>query len=201
MLLLKKNNQNGFTIVELVVVMVMIGIVSTGFYMFFNTSINQYLTLQKEGMIFGDLATQSQRVATVLRGATDITQVSDNDISVYAYFSPNDEFVSFIHYYKNATNTKLFADVTPMTANPPDGTLINASKETYTIIDNLYSGAGVTTFIYLDSAGAVMTLPIADLHTIKGLQVTLSSPINSPTANGNETISLQVSLRNRKTNL
>jgi prepilin-type N-terminal cleavage/methylation domain-containing protein len=193
--------ERGFTLVELLVVIVMIGIVSTGVYTFINTSVSQYLALQSDGMLFGDLASQSQRIAQVLRGLTDITQATATDITAYAYFAPNDANVSQVHYYKNIAGTVLYADVTPMTANPPSGSLITTSKQTYTIISNFYSAPGVSTFVYLDSSGNPLAMPVSDLHTIKNIQINLAVPSKSPSANGNEAVSIQVNLRNRKTNL
>lgn len=195
------SNKRGFTIIELLLTIVIITILGTAFYTMFGTSINQFLGLQQDGMRFGDLALQSQRIAAILRGSTDITEATNDDITVYAYFSPNDDYVSLIRYYKTDANTKLLADVTPMTANPPIGTPITANKKTYNIMNPFYADPNVKTFVYLDSAGTTLPTPIADLHTIKGIQVNLAVPSDSPTVNGNQSISLQVSLRNRKTNL
>lgn len=187
--------------VELTVVMVMIGIIVVPVYTFFNTSFSQYISLQAEGSSFSDLATQSQRVANVMRGITGVNSVSADDINCYAYFAPSDTYVSKIHYYKNASSTKLFADVTRMTSNPPIGTPIVGSTKTFTIIPNFYQAAGVKTFIYLDAVGTALPLPITDLRTIKGIQVTLAVPAGNMNKNGNQTVSVQVSLRNRKSNL
>jgi len=193
--------ERGFTLPELVIVMAVIGVVIAALFTFVNTSVRRYVALQSESAAFGQLAKQTQRIAQVLRGATDITAASTDDITAYAYFYPNDSYVSLIHYYKSANNTQILADVTPMTANPPIGTPITAQKRTYTIIDKFSSVAGVNTFTYLDSVGNPLTVPIADLHTIKGIKVSLSVPADNVVANSNSTVTLQVSLRNRKTNL
>ncbi len=194
-------NQAGFTLAELSVSLVLIGIVSIATFTIFNTSINNYLGLQQDATEFNSLTAGSQRVGTVLRGLTDITEANSNDMTFYAYFSPNDSYVSLIKYYIAGTHKSLFADVTPMTANPPNGSLITAQKKTYTIIEDFYQQPNVDTFTYLDSAGTALTQPLSDLHTIKGITVSLAVPINDPTANGSRVINVQVSLRNRKTNL
>lgn len=195
------HNQKGFTILELVVVITLIGIVSTSMYVFINSSTNQYLSLHADSSSFSDLAIQSQRIANVLRGLTDITEATNDEITMYAYFVPNDTFVSQMRYYKNNEGTKLFADVIPMTANPPIGTLLNDKKRTYTVIDNLKTVAGVNNFEYLDSAGGTLSMPISDLQTIKGIRVNLAVPVDGPTKGGNSSVTLSVALRNRKTNL
>lgn len=190
--------RKGFTLVELMIVIVLIGIVGTTFFVFFNDSLSQYLALQKDGTAFTGLASQSQRLANVLRGLTDITSESANEITCYAYFAPNDTYTSQIHYYLSSDGKKLLADVTPMTANPPIGTLITSQTKTFTIISDFYQPDGTTLFGYLNDTGAALTLPIPDEHSIKGIQVNLAA---QGANNSDQQITLQVSLRNRKTNL
>lgn len=165
---------------------------------FFKSSLFNYLDLQKTASNFTDLASQSQRVARVVRGATDIIDPQNESLELYAYFYPTDTYVSKVKYYLNTPKTILYADVTPMTANPPTGTPITADKKTYTIIESYKSVSGVNLFSYINSANAVLTPPISDLNTIKTVRVNLSAK----TANNNaQTINLEVNLRNKKTNL
>lgn len=196
-----KSTQRGFTIIELVIVMTLTGLISTMVYSFFTTNLTQYLGLQAEGMAFGSLSLQSQRVATVARGLTDITQATDSEITMYAYFSPRDSTVSLIRYYKSADGGTLYADITPMTADPPIGTPITAETKTYAVVKPFYTVSGVKTFKYFDSGGGVLTPPIADLHVIQQIQINLAAPVDSPSANGYDLITVQVSIRNRKINL
>lgn len=193
-----KRLQRGFTLVELMVVMVLIGILSTTFYVFFNDSLSQYLSLQKDGSEFTDLASQSQRIGNVMRGMTDIVSETNSDIVCYAYFAPNNTYVSQIHYYLNPTKTQLLADVTPMTANPPIGTLLTAQKKTFVIINDFYQSPTLNLFSYLDDSGSVMTLPVSDEHAIKGMQINLAV---RGSHSSDQAVSVQVSFRNRKTNL
>jgi len=198
---LRKLANDGFTIVELSMVMILIAIISTATYTFINTSTSQYLALQQDGIVFGDLAFQSQRIAQVVRGLTDISQASADEITMYAYFYPKDSYASLVRYYSDSTKTNFYADVTTMTANPPIGTPIASTKKTYTIISPFYAPTGISTFTYLDSFGATLAMPITDLHTIKEIKITLAVPVKAPVVKGNDSISLLVSLRNRKTNL
>jgi Tfp pilus assembly protein PilE len=189
----------GFTLAELMVIIVLTGILSVTIYSIINSSFSNYISLEKEGSAFSDLASQSQRVSNVLRGTTDINSATANDIDCYAYFAPSDAYVSRIHYYKSGG--KLLADVTRMSSNPPIGTPIAASLKTFTIIPVFSQQAGVNTFTYLDAGGSALTLPIQDLKTIKGIQVTLVVPGGNSAKNTTQTLKLQVSLRNRKVNL
>jgi hypothetical protein len=183
------------------VAIAVISIISTTFFTFFNNSINQYLSLHRDSLAFADLATQSQRIGNVVRGITDITLANDNELTAYAYFAPSDTYVSVVHYYLTNSNTKLKADVTHMTANPPIGTPISSSLKTFKIIDSFYLPTGIKTFTYYDAANNALTPPIADQHTIKSIKISLAVPSKAPVASSNTTMIVEVSLRTRKTNL
>ncbi len=193
-------DQAGFTLVELLITFTLIIIIGTTFFVLFKSTLFNFVNLQSDASSSVQLNTQANRVATVLRGATGINSAAANDLVVYSYFYPSDTYVSLLHYYLQTSggHTKLMADLTPMTANPPTGTPITASKRTFTIIDNYYQATGVNLFTYLDANGSALSLPISDLQTIKGIQVTLTAKTSN---NANQTLSVQVSLRNRKTNL
>lgn len=191
--------ESGFTFVELLIVISLVAILFITFGTFFTNYLILYSKYQQDGSNFTELANQSQRIADVLRGATDIVSESANDLTVYAYFSPADTYVSLTHYYLNTSGTAVMVDVTPMTANPPIGTPITGSTKTYTIITNYYQPPGGSLFSYYDASGTLLSLPISDEHSILEIQVNLAEPA-SHTSNG-QTLSVTVSLRNRKTNL
>jgi prepilin-type N-terminal cleavage/methylation domain-containing protein len=191
--------ESGFSLVELLVVISLIGIIFFSFSSFFTNYLILYSKYQQDSMNFTEMAQQSQRVAQVLRGLTDIVSESANDITVYAYFSPVDTYVSLVHYYLSPSGKALMVDVTPMTANPPIGTPITANKKTYTIITNYYQAPGGSLFGYYDASGSPLTLPISDEHSILDIQVNLAEPASHSTKG--QTLSITVSLRNRKTNL
>lgn len=192
-------DNSGFTLVELLVVISLIGITFVSFGSFFTNYLILYTKYQQDATNFTELSNQSQRIADVLRGLTDIVAESANSITVYAYFSPVDTYTSQVKYYLSADGKAVLVDVTPMTANPPIGTLITANTKTYTIITNLYQPAGTSLFAYYDASGTALTLPIADEHSIMDIQVNLAEAA-SHSKNG-QTLSITASLRNRKTNL
>ncbi len=189
----------GFSLVELLVVISLIGIIFATFSSFFTNYLILYSKYQQDSLNFSEMAQQSQRVAQVLRGLTDIVSESANDLTVYAYFSPADTYVSLTHYYLAQGGTKLMVDVTPMTANPPTGTPIAGQTKTYTIINNYYQAPGSSLFTYYDASGASLTPPVSDEHTILQIQVNLAEPVSHGSKGQN--LSVTVSLRNRKTNL
>lgn len=193
-------SQAGFTLVELLVVIVLIAIIGTTFIVFFKSSLFNYLDLQKDATSFTQLDTQATRVSNVLRGTTDIVAADASGMTLYAYFYPSDTYVSLLHYYvvTSGGTKQLKADLTPMSANPPIGTPITAKERTFTIIDNLYLPSGTDLFEYISASGSTLSLPITDLSSIKSIQVNLAAQ----TSNGsNQAIDVEVLLRNRKTNL
>jgi len=189
----------GFTLPELLIVISLVAIVFITFASFFTNYLILYSKYQQDAGNFTELANQSQRIADVLRGLTDITSESANSLTAYAYFSPADTYTSQVSYYLNTAGTAVMVDVTPMNANPPIGTLITASKKTYTIISNYYQPPGGSLFGYYDASGTALGLPISDEHSIMEIQVNLAEP-GSHTTKG-QTLSITLSLRNRKTNL
>lgn len=194
-------NQGGFTLFEMLITISLLTIIVAVFYGSFNTLVFQYFRLQKAGTQATTLATSTQRIANVLRGTTDFISVANNEVTVYAYFFPSNSYVSQIRYYLSADQKMLLADVTPMTANPPSGTPLTANKKTYTIMESYYKASGVNLFTYLDASGNTLSTPISDQHVIKGIKIVLAVPKTDAAAPGNQTVSMNISLRNRKTNL
>ncbi len=196
----KLTNQKGFTILELVIVITLIGMLSTIFLVVFKSTIFNYLGLQKQATSFGQMSAQADRIANVLRGATSIEAAGDNDLTVYAYFYPSDAFVSQVRYYVTTSNgvKRLYADLTPMTANPPLGTLETAKKKSLLLIDNFYQSTGKKLFAYLNANGALITTPVSDLAVVKTVQISLSTEVDN---GGVQDIDVQILLRNKKNNL
>jgi prepilin-type N-terminal cleavage/methylation domain-containing protein len=193
------DSQKGFSLVELLVVISLVGILFASFGVFFSGYLKLYSSYQSDASNFSEIAQQSQRISKVLRGIVDITSVGSNDLTAYAYFSPGDTYTSEVRYYLSADNKKLLVDVTPMTSNPPIGTPITASKRTYTIINNFFKKPGVNLFDYYDITGTQLTIPVGNQHVISTINVNLYEPV-SHSPNGIQ-MSSSVSLRNRKVNL
>ena len=194
------NKSSGFTLLELIVTIALIGIFSTIFLIVFKSTLFSYLDLQKQASSFGQMSNEASRIATVLRGATSVRAAADNDLTVYAYFYPSDNYVSQVRYYVAATNgqKQLIAELTPMTANPPVGTLDTAKSKRFIVIDNFYQPTGAKLFSYLNASNAVLTTPVTDMNTVKLIQIRLSSSVGDASS---QDMVLQVMLRNRKNNL
>lgn len=91
-----KNDQGGFTLVELLVVISLGIIMFTSFGIFFNGYLKLYTAYQADASNFTDLASQSQRISNVVRGIVDIVDPQSNQLTAYAYFSPGDTYTSLV---------------------------------------------------------------------------------------------------------
>jgi prepilin-type N-terminal cleavage/methylation domain-containing protein len=161
MLARREDSQQGFTLIELLICMVIMAVVGLMFLVFFKSVLFDYLDLQDDASSLTQLSSQEMRVATVLRGLSQITSAGTSSLTLYSYFYPSDTYESLVNYYLQTTNgiTALMASVTPMTANPPIGTPITTEEQTYTIISNYYQASGTNLFTYLDENGNPLSLP------------------------------------------
>lgn len=193
------SSEEGFTITELVITLTVLAIVATTFYTAFKSSLLSYVGLQQDASGLTNVAYQSQRISTVVRGLTGIQSAAANDLVITTYFYPSDSYPSQVHYYLNSAKTQLLADVTPYSDNPPAGTPQTDRAKTYTIIDTYKQVNNKDLFQYYSTAtSSPLTYPITDTNIIKTVQVNLATKTAS---GGDESMYVQVSLRNRKTNL
>ncbi len=191
---------SGFTLSEVIIVLALVGVLSALFYSLFATSFFSYLNLQKQASSFTQISLQSSRVAAVVRGLMNISMAKDDELEIYAYFYPSDQYVSKVRYYVVTVDgvKRLRADLTPMTANPPIGVPITAEKTTTTVIDSFYQPPGTKLFTYLNAANTELATPITDFFAVKSITIQLSARVETQ---AKQTITTQVMLRNRKTNL
>ena len=194
-----KRLEKGFTIVELLIAISLVGILFVSFGSFFTNYLSLYFGLQQDSGNAVEMAEQSEHISSVLRGLTDVNSAQANNLSVYAYFSPADTYVSLVDYYVNSAGNKVMASVTPMTSNPPVGTPIPSQTVVYTIVSNYYQKTGSSLFTYYDDNGNIIAAPVSDEHSIIELGVNLSEPAKH--SKTGQQLSTVVSLRNRKTNL
>lgn len=196
-----RRNERGFTLNELIVVVLMSSILLVTLFSFTSTTINNFMRLQAEGLANSKLADGSFRVARVLRGANFIEAADTDTITAYAYFSPQDAYTSKIRYYLNGAQTQLLAEVTPMTADYPIGTLITAQQKTVVVVEGFFKRAGFPTFEYYNSTFVQLASPVADLQGIKNIKINLYAKLYASNSQEFTSSAITVNLRNRKTNL
>jgi hypothetical protein len=183
------------------VVMLMSSILIITLFVFTSSTINSFLRIQAQGLANSKLADSSFRISRVLRSSNNIETANQFQFTAYAYFAPQDTYTSKISYYLNAGEDELLADVTPMTADYPIGTLITAQKKTVVVVDNFYKRNGFPAFKYYTSNFTELTSPVSDLQAIKNITINLYTKVYDSTASDYTSSSVSVNLRNRKTNL
>ena len=193
---LSHDNQQGFTLIELTISMVVLGVVFTTFGVFFNNYLRSYSDYQINGTNFTQAAQQSERMSNVLRGLTDIESATATDLTAYAYFAPADQFVSLVRYYYDAPTRSIIAEVTRMSANPPVGVSIPETKQSYTIVENYILRSGASLFEYFDAGGGVLGSPVVDQRLVQSIRVNLV--VDTAQTDAGQEISVSVSLRNRR---
>lgn len=192
-----KINQKGFTLTEMIIVLVTLGIVLSAMYTFFGNSMNQYIKMQDDGLAFSEVSAGSQQISSVLRGVTQIADAQANSLTIYAYFSPQDTHESLVKYYLNNDNSKLLADITPCSANYPNCVVTGITPKTVTVVDKFYKTSSPI-FQYLNSDN--IAVATGDINSIKNIQTTLAVKPNASVTNPT-LITNYINLRNKKTNL
>ena len=104
---------DGFTLVELVVSMSLIGTMLVIFSIFFTSNYQGYLNLQLGTMRLTEVSNGLQRTARVLRGINIITDAQPKTISGFAYFTPRDQTLSKVRYFYDESQRKLRVGVIP----------------------------------------------------------------------------------------
>lgn len=199
--MLYRKNQKGFTVTELVIVMMLVSFLLITVYVFTSSAINSFMQLQAEGLARSKLAEGSFRITKVVRGINYIENASDDSLTAYTYFAPDDQYTSKVRYYLNIDKTALLADVTPMTADYPIGSLLTSQIKTVKVIDNFYKITGQPTFKYYDANFDQLASPVSDLQSIKNISVQLFVKKYESSANDYVSTEVTVNLRNRKSNL
>ncbi len=202
-LVFRSNNQKGFTVTELIMVVATAALLVAALVGFFNGNINQYFKLQADGLAYSEITQNSQRIAKVIRGLKYIEVAEPDRLVGYSYFAPSEQYTSKITYELVDNSTKMQATVIPMTADYPLGSLISGQTRTVSVVNNFYKKTGVNTFEYLDASGNTMAFPIDSsmINSIKSVRIKLN--VKGYQTNSSNVISneLVVNLRNRKTNL
>ena len=197
-MLLRKHEDNGFTIAELVIVISLVAIVSIIFANFFSDNFKSYLRLQQTTVTTNTLNSSSQRIARVVRGMTTITQATDDSLTGFAYFTPRDNTLSKVRYFFDSPSGTIKVGVTPASGTAPNYTYNSSSEKITSISEGVVNTTPI--FTYQDSSGSSQQFTTETYKDIKAIKIDLVSK-----AIPGKTIPLEISttvaLRNRKSNL
>ena len=190
-------SQAGYSLLELIVSMVIIGGITVPLSTFIINGMKSYQFLQAQSDTSTELGSLSNRISRVVRGTTGIIDAQTNTLTIYAYFSPQDTVVKKVRYFISGSNLNI--GVTPPTGIAPTFTY-NASDEVIkTVRLDLVMGSN-SLFTYYDDAGNQLT---SGFQTSQIKQVGLYVAANGSTKLVTVPIAVQtrVTLRNFKTNL
>lgn len=187
----------GYTLIELLVVVVIVGILTIPLSNFLIQGLQSYQYLQDESNTSIELSTLSERIAKVVRGATNVVTAQGNTLTIYGYFSPQDTVVKQIRYFVNGNNLEI--GVTPPSGTAPNYTYPVANEVVTVVRVDLAMGA-TPMFTYYDSSGNVLPngFSTGQIDAI-GIYVAANPNINR--LNVPIVVSTRVTLRNFKTNL
>lgn len=114
------HNQKGYTLLELLIVVVIIGLISVPLTNFSIRSMTSYFRLDAQSHASTDLLMLSNRLTGLLRGATSVETAQDNTITFYAYKNLTDTAVSKYRYF--ISGTTLSMGIIPPSGTAPDYT-------------------------------------------------------------------------------
>jgi prepilin-type N-terminal cleavage/methylation domain-containing protein len=193
---MKENAEAGFSLLELLVVIVITGLIALPLSTFFINGLKSYNFVQAQSDTSLELETLADRVTRVVRGAISIDTAAPNSLIVYGYFSPQDTVIKKIRYFVVGTNLNI--GVTPPGGTAPNYTYTGAEKITTSRID-LVMGSN-TLFTYYDDVGNKLTGAFLPAQ-VKEIGLYIGANPNAKQVPVPISISTKVTLRNLKTNL
>lgn len=197
MLLHKLNNDRGYSLIELLIVITITGMIAIPLTLFAIKGATSYTFLEAQSNTSVELNILMNRITKVVRGATSVDTASPNTLTVYGYFSPQDTTIKKIRYFVAGTNLNI--GVTPPTGTAPNYSY-NSNDEviTTTRVDLVMGGKPL--FTYYDDSGNVLNTGFATSQ-VKNIGIFLSANPNIKQVKTPISMSTRVSLRNLKTNL
>ncbi len=195
--MLHRKLQTGFTVIEMVIAAAVLGVIAVIAGNLITSSMNTYQYLFIQSNNAADLTNVIDRVSKVVRGATSVVTAQSNTLTIYAYFSPNDNVVDQVTYFVSGNNLEV--TVIPPSGTAPNYTYDPANGTTTVLTQNLVN-TSTPVFTYYDDTGAQLPsgFSISQIAQV-GIQISFNpDPKRLPVPMSNQTI---VTLRNLKTNL
>lgn len=193
----RSDMQAGFSMVELLISAVVLGIMSGAIYLFFGPTVSSFFKIQKTSIDINDKTTAMYRIAQVLRTGTTISEATGTSLTIYAYFSPQDSVLSKVRYYYSPTDKTLKVDRIRAVGAAPNYTYPTANTETKLLLNKVSLTGDV--FSYSDANGGTGPFTLDTYKDIKSIAVNFDSPTTYRSEKNQ--MKIDVELRNRKTNL
>lgn len=191
--------QSGFTIVELLMVIAIIGILIVVTMQVFSASYQGYFNTLENTLRTSEVSSAVQRTSRIIRGIHVITKAGDYELEGFAYLTPRDATLSKLRYYLNTTTKAFNVDVIPASGSAPSYNYNPADKKTYTILSNAVDTKPIFKYRGLDFS--VQQFAPDAYKDIKAISINLSKARIKSQTNTPIEISTTVSIRPRKSNL
>ena len=198
MLLRKLHGSNGFTIAELMMVVIITSVAVVVFNSFFSDSLQSYLNLQNNTVNTNTVSGALQRSSRVIRGMSTIVDAQPNTLTGFAYFTPRDNTLSKVRYYYESNTDSFKVGVIPATGSAPNYTYDSDDEIISTIADNINGTSSI--FTYLDGTSTPQSFTTDTFKDIRSIKISLTGTTEGARQTS-VNLSTTVSLRNRKTNL
>lgn len=197
MLARKSDAQAGYSMVELLISALIVGIMSGTLFIFFGSAFNNFFKIQESSIMVNDKTRTLYRIAQVIRSGTTIAEATADNLTIYAYFSPQDTTLSQVRYYYSSASKTVKVDRIKAVGTAPNYTYPIANKQTFTLIDQIILTGNL--FSYLDANGDNGPFTAPTYKDIKTISIDLNTASNYKTTASQ--LKTTVEMRNRKTNL
>lgn len=176
----RQGDEEGFTITELLVVMVVIGIVSGFIYVFFSRSLVDFMRVQAANITAVDQSYAVGRIEQVLRGVNKVEDAQANTLTVYTYFSPTDTVPSKVTYTYDATSKKLQVSHILASGTAPNYTYNSSNAINRVILSGLVQTKAL--FSYADKLGGTGPFDSSTYSSIATITVTIDGTVKGNAA-------------------
>ena len=191
-------SQQGFSMVELLISTLVIGLMSGTFFIFFSTAFDDFFRIQQSSIITNDKTVVLYRMAQVIRSGTTIGEASPSSLTIYAYFSPQDSVLSQVRYVYNSSDKTIKVERIKATGTAPNYLYPAANKESRILLNQTQLTGDL--FSYKDANGTNGPFTTDTFKDIKTISIDLNTAKNFKTSDASQ-MKTTVELRNRKTNL
>lgn len=194
----RSSRQSGFSMVELLISTLLVGIMSGVIFIFFSSAFENFFKIQQSSIVTNDKIQVIYRMAQVIRSGTTITEASSSALTIYAYFSPQDSVLSQVRYSYSSTAKTVTVERIKAVGSAPNYTYPAANKETRVLLRETSLSGDL--FSYRDANGTAGTFSIDTFKDIKTVIVDLNTARDFKTSDASQ-LKTSVEIRNRKTNL